>query len=126
MVFGMAYVSPRRVLRASSVFLRWQVWATTLLCVLAASATLTAQTETGSAQLAAWWPVVLSFGGIFINAGMVWQQLNETKRRVEKHDDDLAALRRDVSETYARKDVIVESLKAVHAELASLREVLAK
>ena len=126
MIVGMAYVSPRRVLGAASPFLKWQVWTTTLLCILAASTTLMARTESPSSQLAEWWPFVLSFAGIFINAGMVWQQLNETKRRVEKHDEDIATLKREAADTYARKDVIVEQLKALHAEIAGLRELLAK
>mgnify|MGYP000051779432 CR=1 FL=1 len=112
MVFGMAYVSPARVLRASSRFLRWQI-AATAVCVAFASATLMARSESPAAQLVEWWPFALSFAGIFINAGMVWQQLTETKRRVE-------LLERD----YVRKDVIVEQFNVLRSEIAGLRELL--
>ena len=117
MIVGMAYVSPRRVMQAASPFLRWQVWATTLLCVLAASSTLTARTESPSSQLAEWWPFVLSFAGIFINAGMVWQQLNETKRRLEM-------LENAVPLTYVRHDVILEKFNTLRSEIAAVRELL--
>lgn len=129
MVVGMAYVSPQRVLRAASPFLRWQFWLTLLLCIGAASSSLAARTDTGGSPITQWWtliPLAMSFAAIFINAGMVWQQLNETKRRVEEHDKDIARLRQDTDNTFARKDVIVEQLKALHAEIAGLRELLAK
>ena len=117
MVVGIAYVSPRRIMRAASPFLRWQVWATTVLCILAASTTLMARTESPASTLAEWWPFALSFAGIFINAGMVWQQLNETKRRVEY-------LENAVPQTYVRRDVIVEQFQTLRTEIASLRELL--
>jgi hypothetical protein len=120
MVVGMAYVSPSRVLRASTPFVRWQVWATTVLCIGAASTTLMARTESGDSPLAAWWtliPMALSIAAILVNAGMLWQQLNETKRRVE-------LLEQSVPNTYARRDVIVEQFNVLRSEIAAVRELL--
>ena len=117
MVVGMAYVSPSRVLRSASRFLRWQFWATVLLCICAASVTLGARSESASSQLAEWWPFVLSFAGIFINAGMVWQQLTETKRRLEQ-------LENAVPITYVRHDVILEKFNTLRSEIAAVRELL--
>ena len=120
MVVGMAYVSPRRVLQASSRFLRWQFWATVLLCILSASSTLMARTDNVGSPLAEWWtliPIALSIAAILVNAGMLWQVLNETKRRVE-------LLEQGIPNTYVRQDVIVQQFKLLQQEIASLRELL--
>lgn len=115
----MSYVSPRRVFRASTPFVKWHVWATTLLCIAAASTTLTARAD-DPASLEQWGtliPIALSLAAILINAGMLWQQLNETKRRLEE-------LERALPLVYARKDVILEQFQTIHAEIVNLRKLL--
>lgn len=120
MVMGMAYVSPRRVFRASTPFVRWHVVATTGMCIAAASTTVMARTEPGRASLGEWGnviPIAMSFAAILINAGMLWQQLNETKRRLEVLEQSLPTV-------YARKDVVVEQFNVLHAEIVNLRKLL--
>lgn len=119
MLMGMAYVSPRRVLRASTPFVRWHVVATTGLCIATASVTLTARADEVSAleQWGTLIPIALSLAAILINAGMLWQQLNETKRRLEE-------LERSLPLVYARKDVIVEQFNVLHGEIVNLRKLL--
>ena len=115
----MAYVSPRRVLLASTPFVRWHVVATTGLCITAASVTLTARADdvSGLEQWGTLIPIALSLAAILINAGMLWQQLNETKRRLED-------LERSLPLVYARKDVIVEQFNVLHGEIVNLRKLL--
>ena len=119
MLMGMAYVSPRKVFLASTSFVRWHVVATTGLCIAVASVTLTARAD-DPAALEQWGtliPIALSLAAILINAGMLWQQLNETKRRLEE-------LERALPQVYARKDVILEQFQNIHTEIVNLRTLL--
>lgn len=119
MVIGTSYISPRKVLQASTPFVRWQVIATTGLCIAGASITLTARAD-DPASLEQWGtliPIALSLAAILINAGMLWQQLNETKRRLELLEQTLPLV-------YARKDVILEQFQTIHTEIVNLRKLL--
>lgn len=114
MVFGMAYVSPRRVLQHSSAWVRWQLWGLVSVGVAGLSVTVYARGEASvQPEWVTYWPVFTSLILFVFNLGITWQQLSETKRRIERLESQAAS-----------KDVIAEKFDAIAAEIKHVRELM--
>jgi len=96
------YVSPARVLRASAPVVRVQFWMLTSLGIAMATATLSAMQEHAPVvDYLGYWPVVTTVLFFVFNTGILWQQLTETKRRIDRLESSVPN-RESVSDQFAK------------------------
>lgn len=106
-MMAFAYISPRRVLTASTRALRWQFWGLVAVGVGAASVTVLARGEASvQPEWMTYWPVLISLILFVFNLGITWQQLAETKRRIERLEG-----------TQANKEATAERFDALNKDL---------
>lgn len=96
------YVSPSRVLQASAPIVRLQFWALTGVGVAMTTVTLSAMQEHEPVvAYLGYWPVVTSVLFFVFNVGILWQQLSETKRRIDRLESSVPN-RESVADQFAK------------------------
>ena len=113
-MIAFAYVSPMRVLTQATFAVRVQFWTLVGIGVAGASVTVLARGESPvQPDWITYWPVFMSVLLFAFNLGITWQQLAETKRRIERLEAQAAS-----------KDVIAEKFDALAAEIRHVRELM--
>jgi len=104
MLMGMAYVSPVVVLRAAPFVVRVQFWAVVIFGMLLASVTLSAVgavRQESVVDFLGYWPAVTTVLLFTFNVGILWQQLSETKRRIDRLETSVPN-RESVADQFAK------------------------
>jgi len=114
MIVGMAYVSPRRVLREAPMKVRVQFCGLVVSGIWIASVTLSARGEDiQPSNFVTYWPMGVAMVTWAFSAGAVWAQFNALKNRIESLEG-----------VTVKKDVLAETMNALRMEIRGLRDLL--